>query len=979
MSIKTLWLSLLLAVVVGGTSMAQVRDNLVAPPLIAAVDAETPITLQSLAINTEVNGGLAQTTVDMVFHNPNARPLEGQLQFPLQAGQQVAGFALDIDGQMRPAVPVEKAKGQQVFESIERRQVDPALLQKTVGNHFKLRIFPIPPHGTRRVQLSYVETLQRNADGWRLTLPLDYARTLDSFPLRVSGGARPVAVDTFERVAFERDGNGFRTRTGRHQFGKTLSLQFAAAARPQVFTQGVDGEHYVLVEVPLKGASSPRVLPKVVGLLWDSSASARKRDIDGELAVLDRYLHAIGDAEVHLTRLRDVAEATTRFTVRGGDWTALRQALRETAYDGASALADWQPQDDVEEYLLVSDGLSNYGSERFPQLSQRQRLYTLSSAGAHADADRLAAWAEARGGRLVRWQGAAQIADATRQLLEEGPRLVSAEGVGIADVVSESPFPSADHLRIAGRLTSPEATLTLTLQVDGKPQTVALPVTADAPSSTMVAQLWAGYWLRDLNADAALNRARIRRLGQQFGMVTSETSLIVLDDINDYVRHAIVPPAAYRAEYARLRTQVDSKKAESGRAHLEAVVAEFQQKVAWWEKAWPKDTPVVGKNLGKQAHAESMATEAAVASSARMLAPPSPSPSASPPVVFDDPSPMDSIAPATSAASTGSEASTTLDSIEVTGSRLGTPEVGPAAGITLQAWKPDSSYARRLRQAPAEQVYAIYLDERESYDSSTAFYLDIADILLEHGQRALALRVLSNLAEMDLKNRHILRVLGYRLLQVDAPQLALPVFEQVRRLAEEEPQSFRDLGLAHAANGQFQSALDSLNEVVTREWDGRFDGVASIALNELNAIVVTSGATLDTRRIDPRLLKNLPLALRAVLSWDSDNSDMDLWVTDPNGEKCFYSNRATYQGGRMSNDFTGGYGPEEFVLRVAKPGKYTVEANFFGDRQQLVTGATTLQLHFSTGFGTSSQKDQRVTMRLNSAKETVLVGEFQVQ
>jgi hypothetical protein len=36
--------------------------------------------------------------------------------------------------------------------------------------------------------------------------------------------------------------------------------------------------------------------------------------------------------------------------------------------------------------------------------------------------------------------------------------------------------------------------------------------------------------------------------------------------------------------------------------------------------------------------------------------------------------------------------------------------------------------------------------------------------------------VLSNLAEMDLENRHILRVLGYRLLQAGQPALAMPVF-----------------------------------------------------------------------------------------------------------------------------------------------------------------------------------------------------------
>jgi uncharacterized protein YfaP (DUF2135 family) len=81
----------------------------------------------------------------------------------------------------------------------------------------------------------------------------------------------------------------------------------------------------------------------------------------------------------------------------------------------------------------------------------------------------------------------------------------------------------------------------------------------------------------------------------------------------------------------------------------------------------------------------------------------------------------------------------------------------------------------------------------------------------------------------------------------------------------------------------------------------------------------------------------------------------------------------------MSQDFTGGYGPEQFSLRDAKPGKYKVEANFFGSREQLVTGATTLSLRLSTHWGTRRQRDQQVTMRLKDRADTVLVGEFEVK
>ena len=275
-------------------------------------------------------------------------------------------------------------------------------------------------------------------------------------------------------------------------------------------------------------------------------------------------------------------------------------------------------------------------------------------------------------------------------------------------------------------------------------------------------------------------------------------------------------------------------------------------------------------------------------------------------------------------------------------------------------------------------MYRIYLDEKPGYLNSTAFYLDAADLFFEKHMNELGVRILSNLAEMDLENRHILRILGYRLVQAGQPQIAIPVFRKVLVLSPEEPQSYRDLGLAYAADKQSQKAIDTLNEVVVRPWHGRFPEIELITLAELNGIVATAKEKLDLSRIDPRLLENLPLDLRVVLTWDADNTDIDLYVTDPDGEKAYYGHRLTYQGGRMSLDFTGGYGPEEFSLKRAKPGKYKVEARYFGDRRQNVTGATTLQAKLTTKFGTTGQQEQIVTLRLQGRAETVFVGEFEV-
>jgi tetratricopeptide (TPR) repeat protein len=304
---------------------------------------------------------------------------------------------------------------------------------------------------------------------------------------------------------------------------------------------------------------------------------------------------------------------------------------------------------------------------------------------------------------------------------------------------------------------------------------------------------------------------------------------------------------------------------------------------------------------------------------------------------------------------------------------------GPGITIALRPWNPDSPYTRRMRDARDEDLYRVYLDERPDYEDSVAFYLDVSYQLQERGQKALSLRVLSNLAEMNLENRQILRVLGYRLLESGLWDQAVVIFRRVLAIADDEPQSYRDLGLAQSAAGNRQAAVDALYSVVALDFERHFPGIEVIALTEMNAIIGASQAKLDTASIDPRFLVNRPIDLRVVLTWDSDNTDIDLHVTDPNGEEAFYGTPLSYQGGRVSPDNTSGYGPEEYSLKKAKPGTYRVDVNFYGHTQQQISESTTIQLDFFTDYGTDGVKKQSVTMRLKEAKDRIFVGEFEVR
>jgi tetratricopeptide (TPR) repeat protein len=301
------------------------------------------------------------------------------------------------------------------------------------------------------------------------------------------------------------------------------------------------------------------------------------------------------------------------------------------------------------------------------------------------------------------------------------------------------------------------------------------------------------------------------------------------------------------------------------------------------------------------------------------------------------------------------------------------------ASTVLKEWEPKMPYMAELKKASAENLYATYLKLKKNYGESPSFYLDIADYFLKQKKNEEALRIVSNLAEIELKNYRMLRVLAHKMEQMGKMNDAILLYRQVMELREEEPQTYRDLGLALAKNNQDQEAIEILYKVVTDNWDGRFPEIEVMVMGEINKIILGSLVKLNTGFIDSRLIKAMPVDARVILNWDADNCDIDLWVTDPKGEKCFYNNRFTRIGGRNSPDFTGGYGPEEFIIKKAVKGKYKVEINYYGTREQTILGPTTIQVEMYTHCGSPAATLKEVTRRLEAKSETIEIGSFVIE
>ena len=996
-------LGIVAACLCGGVAVAQVGpstavrppsgERLMSPPRpgprMVSPQARQPIQIARVDVKAEVVGQAARSQIEIVFKNPNAQVLEGELVFPLADGQSVSGFALNINGEMRPAVPVEKAKGQQVFEDVIRRGVDPALLEKTQGNNYKLRVYPLPAQGERRVSIELIETLPLQQGQALYRLPLQWPQAIGqvNVQVRLPGvvgrqvqAGRGLSGAELRPLGEAGGGSELVWRQTDFRAQQPVELSVNLGATPYSATQSFDGQMFFYAEVPLPAQpAAPAPRPQRLGLIWDASGSTAKRDLPRELALLDglfkTWTQGSGQAlTVDLVLARDTAQAPQPFVVRQGDWRELRTALERVAYDGATSANALVAVPGCDLNLLFSDGLSNFGPA-VKALSTQAPLHAIQSS-ASADTAWLRHQAEASGGQLIdltRTQPAAAI----KRLTQGSIWVKDWQGAGVRDVVLNSRSPDSGRLQLAGVLTELQSTLRLTLiSATGQAQQVQVPLRAQQQGA-LAASRWAAMTLDELEAQRGGREGDILRLGQRFGLASSQTSLIVLDSVNDYVTHEITPPSSLRASYEQMLARKWTQKRGADQQHLDQVAARFQRRLAWYERDHVAESAKRRAAAEEQRNAQRERAADAAAASANGMVASRPAPAFAAPSPAPAPVAPRAPAPAVRVAELSNHLN--ADAAKTVGETSSAPLGGPAT-LSLSTWQASEAFSRRMQAASAEEAYAIYLQERPSRSNSAAFFLESAEVFFAKGADALALRVLSNLAEISAEHRALMRVMAYRLQQAQRGDLALPVLARVKELAPNEPQSWRDWGLALAAQGHTQAAIDALWQVVSRPWDGRFRDVDQTALAELNALVALApkAAGLDLSKIDPRLLKHLPLGLRIVLRWDADNTDMDLHVVEPSGEEAMFSHALTAQGGKVSADVTGGYGPEEYALRRPLPGSYKVRAKFYGHRQQTVANATTVQAEVTTGFGTPGQQTRLLTLRLSGQGDVVDIGSINV-
>ena len=933
----------------------------IAPPIVTISDHRLqPITLTEVTIDSQIIANVATSTYELVFYNPNSRVLEGELVFSLFDGQNIIDYALQIKGKYRHASVVPKATAKEAYENTIRAQIDPSIIEKTIGNNFKTRLYPIPAKGYKRIKLTVQEVLDNVNNKFQYRIPLVTKHKLKKLKVLIDlPSLKSKPRSNFNGFVFDSatQGQSLKFEKENTQIKHPITINFDRSTQPNTFVQKSSSESYIFSSFDFnnEAANSQRKPPQNIAIIWNKSHSNKYRDIDKEMQFLNHYLQKAGTVRVHLAFLNNSVSQKNIGTIcahnvacnNGHTFSYLREQLKNARYEGTS---DYSKLDfntlKVDEVLMFSNGIKTIHAKGFANIN---KPITVINSSIKSDTDLLKRVAHQSNGRFI---------DLAKMSASEGVKKYLSNKTQIKVIGSSKNIDrknvftilQKDSINIFAKANNVEPGW-VQLEIKHQNNKTLKAVKFEKPIYVKqnLNSLWASQKISNLSFDYKKNKDNIINLAKRYKVLTKDTSLIVLDRVEDYVRYEITPPHELRVQYSKLlKKKVNKKIYEKEQALIESIKLLQEQKV-WYQKDFPKTKPVPVKESKKRAeYDEETALNTTVG--AAMPAP----------VVMAAPAPVS--APRMEMARKAK--------------KIASPAVTDKKGtIILKAFNPKAAYIKKIKAKDKSKWMETYYILKKSHTSQPMFYVDIADLFYKNQLKKEASTILSNLLELDFENSEFLRVFALKAMEFGDYQLAIKAFKKVKELRPFEPQSFRDLALAYERNKQPQKAANLLYHVLTHTWDGRFNGIKIVIINELNSILMKN-KNLDKRKFDPRLINGMPVDLRIVINWSSDNTDIDLWVVDPYKEKTFYSNKISRIGGKISNDITQGYGPEEFMIKDAVAGNYIIQANYYGNSQQKTTIPVTIRAQIFSNFSMGNEVQKEIVLRLKNQKAVIDSGEY---
>jgi hypothetical protein len=229
-----------------------------------------------------------------------------------------------------------------------------------------------------------------------------------------------------------------------------------------------------------------------------------------------------------------------------------------------------------------------------------------------------------------------------------------------------------------------------------------------------------------------------------------------------------------------------------------------------------------------------------------------------------------------------------------------------------------------------------------------------------------ALRALSSLVEEHPGDAAVARDVAFSALEWERPGEAYHLLRRAATGRTFEPIACHALAHCLEQMGQTDLAIIYYELACAGQWDPRFGDMHNIAQLDyfrfLRHLAAGKTSGLLSHYAEARLATLSAAQLRdtadlvALIFWNTDGTDVDLHVTEPGGEECFYLHRETASGGQISRDVTTGYGPEIYILPRAPRGTYQVRANYFATDVNRTSTRTKVFALIYQGWGTKTEK-----------------------
>lgn len=227
----------------------------------------------------------------------------------------------------------------------------------------------------------------------------------------------------------------------------------------------------------------------------------------------------------------------------------------------------------------------------------------------------------------------------------------------------------------------------------------------------------------------------------------------------------------------------------------------------------------------------------------------------------------------------------------------------------------NTPYLKELKKSKnLKEAYQLYLKQRKKYFNDFWYYIDISDYFRMANEQ-LADKVLSNILEMSL-DYEANRTLFLKYSELGEHQIALKIAQLIMNEYPGKIQSYFDTAIAHKNAGNFQAALEQLNDIVNGSLDPKmnFSQLRKVCSSELSNLISLQKDKLDLSKLNLEYSKNLTYDARLRFDWASPQDKFVLKFVNPQNRFFDWEHSSFSDKKRITDEIQHGFSTEQFEI-----------------------------------------------------------------